>query len=100
MDRLRLLLRLLTFLLGTVAFGFLLWTLVVMVGVLVFDSPTPECRTNDTCNAFGDIVYPVQESWLARLAWFSLSGLLLVWPFLWVNRSHRPIPQQPQVSKR
>ena len=100
MERLRLIPRLLIFFLASVAFGLLLWSLVVMVGVVVFDSPTPECRNNDTCNTFGDIVYPVQESWLARLAWLSLSGVLLVWPFLWVLRSNRPIRQQSQVLKR
>lgn len=100
MARVRFLLRLLIFLFATVAFGLVLWTLVAIVGVVVFGSPSPECRTNDTCNTFGNIFYPVQESWLALLAWFALCGLLLLWPFRWVVRSNRPVRQRPQLSKR
>jgi hypothetical protein len=98
MERLRLLPRLLMFVLATFAFGILLWFLVMMVGILVFGSPTPECSTNDTCDTFGDIVY--RPSWLAWLAWFSFVGLLLVWPFRWVTRADRPIPQRAQGSNR
>jgi hypothetical protein len=91
MDQFRYVLRVLIFLAATFVFAVLLWYVVLIVGILLFQSPTPECTDSDTCNTFGDVFYKVQDEWYARIAWLVLSGLLLVWPLRWLIRSERPM---------
>jgi hypothetical protein len=81
MDRLRLALRLLIFLLATFLFGWFLWFLAIPVEVFVFGGGTPECTDSDTCSAFGDVVYKVREDSAITIGWFLLSALLL-WALL------------------
>jgi hypothetical protein len=98
-EEFRLGLRVLIFLAATFVFAFVLWYVVLIVGIVLFQSPTPECTDSDTCNTFGDVFYKVQDEWYARIAWLVLSGLLLVWPLRWLFRSERPVRRPLERSE-
>jgi hypothetical protein len=98
-EEFRLGLRVLIFLAATFVFAFVLWYVVLIVGIVLFESPTPECTDSDTCNTFGDVFYKVQDEWYARIAWLVLSGLLLAWPLRWLFRSERPVRRPLERSE-
>jgi hypothetical protein len=100
MRLLRLIAPLLLFLALTFAFAALLWYVAVAAELFVFGGESPECKHSDSCSWRGDIIYASEDSWLAALAWFAFSGLLLIWPFRWVMRSNRPVRQEPHASGR
>jgi len=77
MDRVRLILRLLIFLVATFVTGVALWYLLLLLG-FAFGESTPECTDSDTCSAWGDFLYHV---WPGLIVCF-LFGAVMWWLLL------------------
>jgi hypothetical protein len=73
----RLILRLLVFLIATFATGVTLWYLLLLVGFALGES-TPECTDSDTCGAWGDFLY---HPWPGTFTCFAV-GAVLWWLLL------------------
>ena len=90
MDAGRLVVRLTIFFAATFATGVALWFGLLGLAIYVFDEPTPECTSSDTCGTWGDFAY---HAWPGGFVCFAV-GTVIWWLLLRPLRRRRSLSEE------